>query len=102
VFEHARPGHLAALGDVADQEHRAVALLGVAGQPGGRFADLGHAAGRAARFGDAQRLDRIDHHHLRCLAHRLSADRFDVGLGEQAQAVACEAETPRAQRHLLR
>jgi hypothetical protein len=65
VFEHARPGQGALLGHVADQDHRDAGLFGQAGELRSAFADLRDRSRRRAELLRPQRLDRIDHRHLR-------------------------------------
>ena len=60
VLEHARAGDLAVLGDVADQQQGAAALLGEADQRLGGGAQLGDGAGRLLEPVDPHGLDRID------------------------------------------
>src|SRR6185437_11044245 len=63
VLERLRAGNAAALGHVADDEHRGAALFGVAHEPRGALAHLADVARRAFEVRGEQRLDRIDDEH---------------------------------------
>ncbi len=101
VFEHARPGERALLGHVPDQEHRDTGLLGKAHQLCGALADLRHRAGRRLQGLGIERLDGIQHHHLRPFACRRGNDLLHRRLGQQADVAAVDSEALRAQRDLL-
>ena len=65
VLEHAGPGDLAVLGDVADQEQGRAAALGEADQLVRAAAQLGDRAGRRLDAVDVHGLDRIDDQQAR-------------------------------------
>jgi hypothetical protein len=101
VLEHARPGQRALLGDVADEEQRGAALLGVARELGGAFAHLGDRAGRGLQRVAPQRLDRVDHRDGGLLLAQHVQDAFEVDLGQQLERGGVEVQPARAQRDLL-
>ena len=97
VLEHARAGDLPVLGDVADQQEGAAALLGEADQGLGGGAQLGDRAGRLLEPVDPHGLDRIDDHQVRRLrpvergqdvAGRGGAGELDRRVGEAEPAGA--------------
>ena len=82
VLDHARPGDLPVLGDVADEHDRRAARLGVADQRLRRGAHLRNRARRA--FGEIgpQRLDGIDHDEIdRRTGLQRGEDVLDTRLG---------------------
>ena len=72
VLQHARPGDRALLGDVADDEERGAALLRVARELRGAFAQLRDRPGRRLQRLGPERLDRIHHRDLAAAAHPAS------------------------------
>ena len=102
MLEHAGARDRAILGDMANQDHRAAAFLGIADQLLRRGAHLADRARRALDQVAVHRLDRIDHQHHRRfhaaqrgqdVAHRCCRGEIDRRVGQpQAQ---------RAQPHLI-
>ncbi len=101
VFQHARPGDGAVLGDMADQDQRGAVLLGVADQFERAAAHLADRAGRAFDRVGMHGLDRIDHQQCGRLhaaergqdvAHRGRRGELDRRIGQP--------QARRAQPHL--
>ncbi len=97
VLEDARARQLPVLGDVADQQHGAAALLGEADQRLGGGAQLGDGPGRLVEPVDPHGLDRIDHQQIgrpgpvdggEHVADRGGAGQPDGGVGEPEPAGA--------------
>ncbi|MCY1489455.1 hypothetical protein D9M68_231800 [compost metagenome] len=101
VLEHPRPGQRAFLGDVADQEHRRAAPLGMPHQQRRALAHLGDAARRGLQLLGEDGLDRVDDHDLGILSPRGGDDRLDAGLGHHLQLVFRQAQATGAHGHLL-
>ncbi len=101
MFQHARAGQRAFLGDVTDQKDRRTALFRVTHQQGSTFANLRHAARCGLQLLGEDRLDRVDHHHLGLLDLGRGDDGFDAGFGHDAQLVLRQAQTPSAHGDLL-
>ena len=102
VFEHARAGQRALLGDMPDEKQRHAGLLGEAHELRRRFAHLRDAARRRLENLGVHRLDGIHDDDLRALVLRAGDDLLNLILREQPQAIALEPETLRAQRDLVR
>jgi hypothetical protein len=96
VFEHARPGQRALLGHVADQNHRDAGLFGQPGQLRRAFAHLRHRARRRTELLRPQRLDRVDHRHLRLRSLQRGEDLFQIDLGQQFAACRYSSASRRA------
>ena len=101
VFEHARPGQRAFLGHVTDQDHRDAGLFGQSRQLRRTFAHLRHRSRRARQLIRPQRLDRIDHRHLRLFRLQGRQNAFQVDLRHQRQVCHIKIQAAGTQGHLL-
>jgi len=101
VLQHPRPGQRAFLGDMAHQEDRRTALLGIAHQQRRALAHLGHAARGGLQLLGEDGLDRVDHHDPGFFHPGGGDDGFDAGFGHHLELVLGQAQAPRAHGHLL-
>ena len=102
VLHHARPGDLAILGDVADQDHRGVATLGIADEVLRDGTHLRHRAGRALHRVRPQRLDRVDDADRGVRGIERRQDVLEARLHRELDRRIGEPETPGAQTDLRR
>ncbi len=103
VFDHARPGDLPVLGDMADQDHAGARKLGEADQGLRRAAHLRHGARRRIRGFRPHGLDRVDHHQRgRAAGGQRGDDVLDRGFGGEFDRGVIEPEPFRAKAHLGR
>ena len=101
VLQHPRSGQAALLGDMADEDHAATALLGEARQLRRALPDLSHRARRGLQCIRPHGLDRVDHCHGGPQRDQGSQCFFEVDLGQQLHAPDIKLQAPRAQRDLL-
>ena len=92
VLDHARPGDLAVLGDVADEDDGGAAALGESDELVGRGADLGDRAGGAVDAVGPQGLDRVDDRERRALGLEGGEDVAEAGAGGEPERRLREAE----------
>ena len=101
VLDHARPGDLPVLGDMAHENHRRAAGLGVADQMLGARTHLRDRARRRFHRIGPHGLDRIDHDQCR---HRTLRERrddvLDIGLGGEFHRALGQPHPLGAQPHL--
>jgi hypothetical protein len=86
VLENARSGKRSLLGHVPDEHGRHSALLGHAREPAGDLAHLADRPGGAGEVGAVERLDRVDHAHVRALGLERGHDRLEARLGHDRDA----------------
>jgi hypothetical protein len=100
VLEQLRPGDAAVLGDVADEDDRAAAGLGVAHQRGRAVAQLQRRARARVGRGQLHGLDGVDHQQRRFALGRERKDGVERAVAHQQQLRAVEPEAPGAQTDL--
>ena len=102
VLEHPRTGERTLLGDVADEDHRDVSLLGQAHQAMGALPHLSDGTGSGGQLGVEDRLDRVDHDDRGPKLVDMAQHPGEVGLGGQIQPLVQCAQPFGAAAHLLR
>ena len=98
VFEHARAGQIAFLGDVADHDDRGARLLGDARELRRALAHLRDRAGRRGQRFGIDRLDRVDHGDIGPLAVDGRLDFFELDFREQSQLARLRARLEQRSR----
>ncbi len=96
MLDGARPGQIAVLGHVADQEQRGPGRLGHAGQALDAGAHLGQAAGGLAQLGVRDGLQRVDHDQRGAMPLHGGLDGLDVGSldGQEVPGHQADARGP--------
>ncbi len=101
MLEHARPGDLSILGDMANEDEGKPALFGRADEFMRAGAHLGDGAGGGIERIDEHGLDGIDDDDVRCLATIDTRQNFaHRGGGGELQRCIAEAQTLTAQLNL--
>ena len=95
VLDHARPGDLAVLGDVADQDHAGARTAWRSGSAPARAAHLRHRAGRRFDGFGPHGLDRVDHHQA---AAPCRADSVAMMSSTEVSAASSTAASARPSR----
>ena len=101
VFDDARPGDLALLGDVADHDDAGSVLLGQPHQFAGAGAHLRHRALRRLDRVGPQGLDRIDHHEVELFAFQRVENGAQPGFGGEVHGRLGQAHARGAAAYLL-
>jgi len=98
-----RPGSrdAAALGHMADEQHRRSGLLGEPHQPRRAFPHLTHVARRALELVRVRGLDRVDEHHAGLERARVVHDRFQPCLAQRVHRAGVDREPLGAQPDLV-
>ena len=91
VLEHPGAGDRAVFGDVADEQHRQVALLGDADEGARDLAHLRGLAGRALRHRRRDGLHRVDDQQAGAHGIDVAEDRGQVGLGGEVELVGARS-----------
>ncbi len=102
VLDHAGPGDLAVLGDMADEDGGNAAPLGVADHLVCRGADLGDRTGCGLDMVEPHGLDRIDYHEVGPFGVERGEDVAERCLGAEAHRRIGQPEPLRAHLHLRR
>jgi hypothetical protein len=92
VFEHARPGQPALLGDVTDEDDRKVPLLRFLHEPVGALADLDDGARPRTERGLVHGLDGVDDQDARLHVIDLREHAGELCLGREPQPRSEPAE----------
>ena len=101
VLEHARPRDRALLGDVADDEQRAAAVLRLARELRGALAHLRDRAGRRLQRLGPEGLDRVHHRDLRFVRVHRRGNALELDFRNQVDGARVEGESPRPHCNLL-
>ncbi len=101
VFEHARSGQRAVLGDVADHDDGDARLLGQPRELRRAFAHLRHRSRRRCEFAAVERLDGIDDGDGGLLFRHRGLDGFEADFGQQVDVAGLQSQPARAQRDLF-
>jgi len=85
VLQHLWAGEAAVLGDVANEEQDRAGLFGEAGEIGGAFTNLGHAAGSGFGFGDMHHLNTVHYQNPGFFRFRHLHNPLDAGFRQHFQ-----------------